>query len=536
MNIFGNALKYTEKGSINVSLRLRELEGRANFEDKTGNLVIFQVSDTGRGISAQFLRSKIYTPFAQEDSLAPGTGLGLSLVKNIVAMLDGRIDIESRPGHGTTVTIALPLKRHIPEEPESSQLQSTPSALSTIELERDPLLEATRLTVAIHGIGTDWRVAQSESRVLRRVAGYVSEWLKLPLMPWNENPLDANVVILEERNLPRFREVLGTKKQSISERFLICIVPEMSDEMKHDKQFKAMSYRVHQISKPCGPRKVGDVLQVCLEEAEKARQSSPTEALTPESHDLDVSPDSEISDIVEKLKTMLLSQPDLLHQSAAFAGLRSLLVPEKQGSEPNSTPLQATYDALNPMAERSSNDATKSETPTAVITVPRDSTTKRMNQSGAPAITPALPGQAAKQSPTPVQPRILLVEDNKINLRLLQTFMKKRKLQVVASAENGQLALEAVQRAAEPFDFIFMDISMPTMNGFEATAAIREHEAGQVQTGKGVHTSKIVALTGLASAEDQARANDVGMDLFLIKPVSFKEVAKLLDNWQPSVA
>ena len=70
---------------------------------------------------------------------------------------------------------------------------------------------------------------------------------------------------------------------------------------------------------------------------------------------------------------------------------------------------------------------------------------------------------------------------------------------------------------------------MPIMNGFEATVAIRsvESKAGLEKRG-----ALIVALTGLASERDQTEAFESGVDIFMVKPVSFKEVEKLLDKWQ----
>lgn len=71
-------------------------------------------------------------------------------------------------------------------------------------------------------------------------------------------------------------------------------------------------------------------------------------------------------------------------------------------------------------------------------------------------------------------------------------------------------------------------MSMPVMDGFEATRAIRalEKERGE---GPG---ATIVALTGLSSSKDESEALMSGVDLFLTKPVSFKEVSRLLDEWE----
>ena len=73
------------------------------------------------------------------------------------------------------------------------------------------------------------------------------------------------------------------------------------------------------------------------------------------------------------------------------------------------------------------------------------------------------------------------------------------------------------------------------MNGFEATRAIRDIEderGGISKNGAARHPALIIALTGLASSRDQTEAFASGVDLFLTKPVSFKEVGKLLDNWE----
>jgi signal transduction histidine kinase len=95
MNVLGNSLKYTASGCICVRL------GVENFDDPIGELssiMSLSVSDTGRGISHDFLREKLFNPFSQEDYLSTGCGLGLSIVKSLVNTLKGNLEVQSEQG------------------------------------------------------------------------------------------------------------------------------------------------------------------------------------------------------------------------------------------------------------------------------------------------------------------------------------------------------------------------------------------------------------------------------------------------------
>ena len=82
MNIFGNAQKYTESGFILVQLRVREVKKPDSLEGVASGqqMLVLNIVDSGRGMSNEYMERKLYTPFAQEDSFAPGIGLGLSIV------------------------------------------------------------------------------------------------------------------------------------------------------------------------------------------------------------------------------------------------------------------------------------------------------------------------------------------------------------------------------------------------------------------------------------------------------------------------
>ncbi|KAH8203720.1 hypothetical protein TruAng_002133 [Truncatella angustata] len=107
MNLFGNALKFTRSGFIRVSLRQETHPMRSDVP--TTNWVVLAVSDSGKGMTEDYLRNHIFTPFSQEDQFAVGTGLGLSLVRHMTVTLGGTINVSSKTGQGTTITVALPL-------------------------------------------------------------------------------------------------------------------------------------------------------------------------------------------------------------------------------------------------------------------------------------------------------------------------------------------------------------------------------------------------------------------------------------------
>ncbi len=114
-------------------------------------------------------------------------------------------------------------------------------------------------------------------------------------------------------------------------------------------------------------------------------------------------------------------------------------------------------------------------------------------------------------SPSTVEPRlILLAEDNPINQCVAAEFLKQRGHRVVI-VENGEQAVDAV--AGSQYDLVLMDIQMPLMDGFEATAAIRRKEEG---TNRHI---PIIAMTANAMKGDRERCLNAGMDGYVAKPL-----------------
>jgi two-component system cell cycle response regulator DivK len=114
--------------------------------------------------------------------------------------------------------------------------------------------------------------------------------------------------------------------------------------------------------------------------------------------------------------------------------------------------------------------------------------------------------------------RILVVEDNLDNRRILVYRLKRIGDFEIIEANNGQEALEIVQTPPAP-DLIFMDLKMPVMDGWEATRRIRALDVGR--------SIPIIALTAQAMAGDEQKALAAGCDDYLAKPIVDPNIVKV---------
>jgi CheY-like chemotaxis protein len=128
---------------------------------------------------------------------------------------------------------------------------------------------------------------------------------------------------------------------------------------------------------------------------------------------------------------------------------------------------------------------------------------------------------ALRVAPESLRSRILLAEDNVVNQRLAARILEKGGHSVVI-VSNGREAIAALQR--ETIDLVLMDVQMPEMDGFEATAAIRKDEVG-----KNRHIP-IIAMTAHAMAGDRDRCLAAGMDAYISKPIHALDLLSLLES------
>lgn len=104
INLVSNAVKYTSKGAVTVSVCIDQATGEHN-------LMVIKVADTGAGIEGKDME-KLFMPFVRvekNNALAKGSGYGLFVVKGLVELLGGRIDVDSKVNEGTTFTVSIPV-------------------------------------------------------------------------------------------------------------------------------------------------------------------------------------------------------------------------------------------------------------------------------------------------------------------------------------------------------------------------------------------------------------------------------------------
>ncbi|KAJ5466548.1 hypothetical protein N7539_009504 [Penicillium diatomitis] len=477
MNVFGNAIKYTEHGSITLHLETQRPK-------KGSPLLILTVSDTGRGISHDYLHSKIFTPFSQEDSMSPGTGLGLSLVRDILRSLNGSITIKSQLGVGTVVRMAFPILD--PTQPDSSTVKPTspvpsPPLPDALERVREKLAGKSAVILT----PPDGKM----SAPLRTIGQYATEWLGMSMVP-SLTTFPTDVIIVDELNISSLPDAHRAA--------LILILchrrPELWNRMKATR--KQLPNSVW-ITLPCGPQQLARSIQAHWQA--QALESSAVLAMMPEGAQLTAKLDPKQPKNILHPPSPLSSQ-DL--QQRLDSGSKAPCVDD----ELSDLPEQAAALSLRPI-DALTTQASRQSTSVSVI--------DHASKLGRP-----LPARASSSL------RILLVEDNAINLALLSKFVSRLNPATLDTAVDGAKAVEQVLKMPDGYHFILMDLSMPVMDGFTATQKIRSIENDRGTS----RPATIIALTGLGSSEHIRKAYSAGVNVFLRKPFSFKDIKGIFEH------
>lgn len=461
MNILGNSLRFTSSGAIHIRV------GQTETDDVSVRLVTLTISDTGCGMSSEFLANDLFSPFTQQNMMDAGTGLGLSIVRRITENLGGNVEVQSLVSVGTTVRVTLPLQLtdKMAEGTHAALQQDFNKGLEGLKVSIVGLQDSKAENTTILG----WDTLMSEKDCILAIC---RDWLGSHIveMPDIQHQY-PHVVLCDEHSVGKAKLLIqGNTSTSL---IVICDDPVVARKLEVEKANDGSpgGDRVVLFThRPVGPRKLQRLLSR-LDQGQKAPRPKLIDSIIPIGINIP-------TDGALKVRLDPPTPPDAECERRDSPRLHLLTTSEWCSSQQSPrSPLKTPPEKSNPIYNPESTGKT-----------------------------------------------FLLVDDNPINLKMLVMFMKKLKLQY-STASNGQEAVTKYKENPASYKCVFMDISMPVMNGFEATRHIRTFEAECA-----IPMCSIFALTGLASRDAQQEAVLSGIDLFLTKPIALAEMKHLLES------
>ena len=491
-------------------------------------------------MSKEFVENHLFKPFSQENSFKEGTGLGMSLVAKIVAALGGQIEVRSEKGVGTTTVVRIPLDRSRPSSEESAKLEH----LEDRQRFRD-------ITIGLVNVNDTENSPFGASLQLASLQKTCTE-LGLRSRKLNLSDLDtrsADIFMVTEalaRHVPQTFEQSATKHPDtrplagILENkplILLCDTPVSAHELRALRTPQWTSSHVEFIPQPGGPGQLTRAVRACLRPNSTSRHRDSGAGIAEGTADEKPKVGFELKEVAKPpaLPFRAAGRPKLLQGSSSDPVSPMTIRPQPAIPEQPAESAQADL--------KFKSDARKGSLPLLKPTnsaAQLEETQMRVDEGNARPKPPA-----RSETVSPGLP-ILIVDDNQINLQLLVTYAKKHNHRKT-TAQDGLQAVEAYKAACHGGDLakrnlspiqgleeyvtleqpkvVLMDINMPVLNGFEATRQIRQFEQQS-----GLEPAKIIALTGLGSAEAQQEAFSSGVDLFLMKPVRLKELTAILDD------
>lgn len=542
-NLLANAIKFTERGQVEVSIRLQE-----------GQQISFSVKDSGIGISSDQLKS-IFEAFHQADSTISrrfgGTGLGLSISRQLARLLGGAISVESTLGQGSNFTVTLPL-RYEPGGNSALPLTQVVAAGETptntpvtskslpqpfhLEDDRDALTDDKRVLLVIEDDDTFAAIVRDLSREMgfhSVVARTAEEAVRLA-REFSPNAIVLDVGLPDESGL----SVLDRLKNDVRTRHIPIHVISAGDHTRTAYALGAVGY----LNKPVSREELVDVLsqlqnritkrvhKVLIVEDDERQREAVAKLLS--SSDVETTTAGNVAECL-----------DLLREQTFDCMVLDLSLPDESGFSLLETLSNETAYAFPPVIvytgrELSSESEQKLRRYSKSIIIKGAKSPERLLDevslflhqiiSELPAEQQQMIRKARHRDAMLEGRRILVVEDDIRNVYALTNILEPRGAQVII-ARNGQEAIEALNRSLENaearIDLVLMDVMMPVMDGLTATKQIRRNPAWK--------KLPIVTLTAKAMPDDQQRCIEAGANDYMAKPLDVDKLLSLVRVWMP---
>jgi CheY-like chemotaxis protein/signal transduction histidine kinase/CHASE3 domain sensor protein len=560
-NLLANAFKFTERGE--VSLRVFPVEG-----GKLG----FAVRDTGIGI-APHQQALIFEAFRQADGSTHrkygGSGLGLSISRDLARLLGGEVSVQSQPGEGSTFTLTLPrlfslapvpaeatavvreasavlalaaaapvAAPALPEPPPPVPEPAVPAALggSGLEDDRDRITPDSRVILVAED---DARFA-AILRDLARELGFLCVTTSTGGAALTAALTYRPSAILLDMNLPDHSglAVLDQLKRNAKTRHIPVHVVSVADYSREALELGAVGYALKPVKREQLVEaihkletKFSQGLRRVLVIEDDARQRESLQRLL-ESEEVEILGVATAGEALQHLQqhtfdcmVLDLSLPDL-------SGYE--LLEKMAGQEAVSFPPVIVYTghSLTRDEEQRLRRFSRSIIIKGVRSPERllDEVTLFLHQveSKLPPERQRMLQVARDREAALEGRRILVVEDDVRNVFALSSVLEPRGAKVEI-ARNGKEALELLTKSlAQPgkaVDLVLMDIMMPEMDGITAMREIRKRNEWS--------KLPIIALTAKAMRDDQEKCIAAGANDYIAKPLDVEKLLSLIRVWMP---
>ncbi|SPL62581.1 response regulator [Ochrobactrum soli] len=543
-NLLSNAFKFTEKGTVTLSM------------SRTGDgQVAFGVTDTGIGIAPE-QQKRIFEAFHQADGTISrkfgGTGLGLSISRELVRLLGGTIHIRSQEGKGSTFTVTLPLAydpaivaprapvgNAVPLAPAASAAPSQPTALlprAIVEDDRAMPSDERRILLVVEDDQTFAAILRDLAREMgfrSLVAGTAQDALNLAqqFMP---SAIVLDVGLPDQSGL----SVLDRLKRDVSTRHIPIHIVSGDDYTETALSLGAVGYML----KPVQREQLVEVLhkleakltqgvrRVLIVEDNEVQREAVAKLLT--SHDVETVSAGTAAETLALLKDQTFDCM-VLDLSLPDASGYSLLETISQDDTHSFPPVIVyTGRVLASDEEEKLRRYSKSiiikgaKSPERLL----DEVSLFLHQvvSELPDEQQKMIRKARHRDALLEGRRILIVEDDVRNVYALTNILEPRGA-LIQIARNGQEALDALEKSisddASKIDLVLMDVMMPVMDGLTATRAIRKNPDWK--------KLPIITLTAKAMPDDQQRCINAGANDYMAKPLDVEKLLSLVRVWMP---
>jgi len=536
-NLLSNALKFTEKGEVKLTLASPEKGGGLS---STPEAVVISVRDTGIGIPADKLQG-IFDSFRQAESGISrrygGSGLGLAIARNLAELLGGTVEVASEAGVGSTFTLLLPLRR------VSQQAQALPAAAAVlapqtapppcqsnepaIDDDRSGLTPGERSILIIEDDLTFIPILREVCRdtgfkSICAVSGEEGLALARELKP--------TAIILDLR-LPGINgwQVLKTLKADQAVRHIPVHIITCEPASREAYTSGAIGFLTKPVTR--------EELEQSLQNLEAVIARGVKELLLVED-DLDLQRSIERlighDDIVITPVATGAGALAALAQKRFDCMVLDLGLPDMSGFELLRLLRSDERTALLPVIIYTGRQLSREEErelrhSSESIIVKGARSAERLVDETAIFLHRLVSSMSKSQQQYIINLHdrdfylqdkvVLLVDDDMRNLFALAMVLEQRGLTVI-KAEDGEKALSLLAEGVAA-DIVLMDIMMPGLDGYQTIRAIRE---------RGIRTP-IIALTAKAMKEDRDKCLAAGADDYLAKPVDMDRLISMMRVW-----